>query len=245
MSQPEPKDKSPYHELAKKNNLQIDFRPFIQVEGVSGKDFRQQKITLLDFSAVIFTSRKAVDHYFRIAKELRISIPDEMKYFCINEATAYYLQKYITFRKRKIFHGNVKFEDLIPLIQKHKSEKFLLPQSDVHKDEVGNILEKSKVSFTPVTMFRTVSSDLTDLTDFNYDVLVFFSPSGIKSLFHNFPGFDQRETKIASFGAATATAVNEAGLRLDIQAPSPENPSMAMALEAYISRFNKEVIKKK
>lgn len=239
VSQPEPKDKSPYHELAKKNNLQIDFRPFIQVEGVPGKEFKLQKIVLLEHNAVIFTSRTAIDNYFRVAKELRIMIPDEMKYFCLNEATAYYLQKYITYRKRKIFHGKLKFEDLMPMINKNKTCNFLIPSSDVAKNEIPLALKKAKIKHSVATMYRTVTSDLSDLADVEYDVLVFFSPSGIKSLFSNFPDFEQKEKKIASFGNSTSKAVSDAGLRVDIQAPSPKNPSMTMALEAYIADFNK------
>lgn len=240
VSQPEPKDKSPYHDLAKKNNLQIDFRPFIQVEGLPSKEFKQQKLNLLDFTAVIFTSRTAIDHYFRIAKELRIDIPDDMKYFCINEATAYYLQKYITYRKRKIFHGKVRFDDLLPMISKHKTEKFIIPSSDVSKAEIPTKLNKAKIKHGIATMYRTVSSDLSDLANVDYDILVFFSPSGIKSLFSNFPDFEQGDKKIASFGVATAKAVSDAGLRLDVQAPSPQNPSMTMALDSYIAGFNKK-----
>lgn len=241
VSQPEPKDdKSPYHELAKKNNLQIDFRPFIQVEGVPTKEFKKQKINLLDFNAVIFTSRTAIDHYFRIAKELRVVIPDEMKYFCINEATAFYLQKYITFRKRKIFHGRVKFDDLLPTIVKNKVCNFLVPSTDVAKDDIPDILKKAKIKHTVATMYRTVSSDLSDIREVDYDMLVFFSPSGIKSLLTNFPNFDQRDVKIASFGTSTAQAVTQAGLRLDIAAPSPENPSMTMAIDAFIANQNKK-----
>lgn len=241
VSQPEPKDRSPYFDLAKKNNLQIDFRPFIQVEGVPAKEFKAQKINLPDYTAIIFTSRKAIDHFFRLAKDLRITISEDTKYFCVNESVAFYLQKYTTYRKRRIFYGQVKFDDLVPLITKHKTEKFLVPASDVHKPEIPLALNKAKVNYKIAVMYRTVSSDLSDLRDVNYDVLVFFSPSGIKSLFQNFPDFQQNDTKIASFGAATAKAVSEAGLRLDIAAPSPENPSMTMALDAYISQFNKRV----
>jgi len=241
VSQPKPTTpKSPYADLAEKNNLKIDFRPFIQVEGVSAKEFRKQRINILDHSAVIFTSRTAIDHFFRIAEELRVSVPDTMKYFCISEATAYYLQKYIVYRKRKIFHSTGRFTDLVDVLKKHKDEKFLVPLSDIHKQEIPSLLNKNKINYTKAILYRTVSSDLSDLKDVNYDVLVFFSPSGIKSLFQNFPDFEQNDTKIASFGPATAKAVKEAGLRLDIQAPMPQAPSMAMALEQFIKKYNKK-----
>jgi uroporphyrinogen-III synthase len=220
--------------------VKIDFRPFIQVEGVSSKEFRQQKINILDHTAVIFTSRTAIDHFFRICEETRVTVPDDMKYFCISEATAFYLQKYIVYRKRKIFHSTGKFPDLVEVIKKHKQEKFLVPLSDIHKPEIPNLLTKAKVKFTKAILYRTVSSDLSDLKDIDYDVLVFFSPSGIKSLLQNFPDFKQNDTLIASFGPATAKAVKEAGLRLDIQAPMPQAPSMTAALEMYIRKHNKK-----
>jgi uroporphyrinogen-III synthase len=241
VSQPKPSTpKSPYFDLSEKNNVKIDFRPFIQVEGVSSKEFRQQKINILDHTAVIFTSRTAIDHFFRICEETRVTVPDDMKYFCISEATAFYLQKYIVYRKRKIFHSTGKFPDLVEVIKKHKQEKFLVPLSDIHKPEIPNLLTKAKVKYTKAILYRTVSSDLSDLKDIDYDVLVFFSPSGIKSLLQNFPDFKQNNTLIASFGPATAKAVKEAGLRLDIQAPMPQAPSMTAALEMYIKKHNKK-----
>ena len=241
VSQPKPATpKSPYNDLAEKNNLKIDFRPFIQVEGVSVKEFRKQKINILDLSAIIFTSRTAIDHFFRIAEELRITVPDSMKYFCISEATAFYLQKYIVYRKRKIFHSTGRFPDLVEILKKHREEKFLVPLSDIHKQEIPTLLSKNKLQFTKAILYRTVSSDLSDLKDVNYDVLVFFSPSGIKSLFQNFPDFKQNDTMIASFGPATAKAVKDVGLRLDIQAPMPQAPSMTMALEQFIKKNNKK-----
>ncbi len=240
VSQPKPSTaKSPYFDLAEKSNVKIDFRPFINVEGVPAKEFRQTRIHILDHSAVIFTSRTAIDHFFRIAQELRITIPDSMKYFCISEATAYYLQKYIVYRKRKIFYGNGKFSDLINVMKKHKDEKFLVPLSDIHKQQIPDLLDKSGFKYTKAILYRTVSSDLSDLKDVNYDILVFFSPSGIRSLFHNFPDFKQNDTRIACFGPSTAKAVKEAGLRLDIQAPTAKAPSMTMALEHYIKKANK------
>lgn len=235
VSQPKPEtDKSPYLELAKKYNLKLDFRPFIHVEPVSSKDFRQTRVHIPDYTAVIMTSRNAVDHFFRICGEMRIGVPENMKYFCVSESTAYYLQKYVIYRKRKIFHGKQKFADLIEIIKKHRGEKFLLPCSDVHKEEAGEYLEKEKIRYTKAVLYRTVASDLSDLANVNYDMLVFFSPSGIKSLFKNFPKFKQNNTLIAAFGPTTARAAIDAGLKLDIHAPTPQAPSMTMALERYI-----------
>jgi len=235
VSQPEPiNEKSPFFDLAKKNDLTIDFRPFIHVEGVSVKEFRKQKVNIQDHSAVIFTSRTAVDHFFRISKEMKVNIPESMKYLCITEAIAFYLQKYIVYRKRKIFYGKGKFDDLIDVLIKQKEENFLIPLADKHKQEIPRKLKKYKLKHTKSIFYKTVSSDLSDLADVNYDILVFYSPSGIRSLLHNFPDFEQNNTKIASFGNTTAKAVKDAGLRLDIQAPMPKAPSMTMALESYI-----------
>lgn len=240
VSQPEPKnDKSPYAELAEKKGLKIDFRPFIQVEGVSVKDFRQERIDILAHTGVIFTSRTAVDNYFRISEELRLAIPDTMKYFCISEATAYYLQKYIVYRKRKIFYGNGTFADLMEVIKKHKDEKFLVPLSDMHKEEIPKKLEQAKIKYTKAVMYRTVSADLSDLANVNYDVLVFYSPSGIKSLFENFPDFKQNNTQIATFGPKTAKAVKDVGLKVNIKAPTKEAPSMTMAIEQFVTESAK------
>jgi len=240
VTQPEPNfQNSPYNDLAVKNNLKIDFRPFIHVEGVSAKDFRKDRINILDFSAVIFNSRTAIDHFFRMSQEMRVVIPDTMKYFCISEATAHYLQKYIVYRKRKIFYAPGKFGELLEVLMKHKEESFLIPLSDMHKDEVPEKLTSAGLTFKAAVMYRTVCSDLSDLKDVNYDVLVFFSPSDIKSLFFNFPDFLQNETKIATFGYATAKAVRDANLNVDIEAPLPETPSMTSALDKYISDFNK------
>ena len=240
ISQPKPQtEKSPYFCLADKNNLKIDFRQFIQVEGVSAKEFRQTRIDILEHTAIIFTSKTAIDHFFRICEELRFTVPDSMKYFCVSESIAYYLQKYIVYRKRKIFYGTNNFKDLLEVLLKHKEENYLIPLSDTHNDDIPGILTKNKLRFTKAILYRTVSSDLSDLADIDYDLLVFYSPSGIKSLLENFPNFDQNNTKIASFGPATAKAVKDAGLRLDIQAPMPNAPSMTMALEQYINKHNK------
>ena len=239
VSQPKPEtEKSPYFDLAQKCNVQIDFRPFIHVEGVDGKEFRKTRINIADFNAVILTSRSAVDHFFRLCKELRVTVPDTLKYFCISESTAYYLQKYVVYRKRKIFHGKQKFTDMIDVLRKHKDSKFLLPCSDKHKEQYAEFLDQEKLNYEKAIMYKTVCSDLSDLSDVYYDVLVFFSPSGIKSLFENFPDFKQKKTRIAAFGPTTAQAVEEAGLKLDIHAPRPEAPSMTMALEQYIKDVN-------
>lgn len=240
VSQPEPEnEKSPYFDLARQNNLKIDFRPFIHVEGVSVKDFRQTRTDILGHTAVIFTSKTAIDHFFRISEEMRLTIPDSMKYFCVSESIAFYLQKYIVYRKRKIFYGQNNFVGLMDVIQKHKDENFFVPLSDQHKPEIPNLLGKHKIKFSIAILYKTVCSDLSDLSNVNYDVLVFFSPSGIKSLLQNFPDFKQNNTKIAAFGPTTTRAVREAGLRLDIEAPNPQAPSMTMALEQYIKEHNK------
>lgn len=241
VSQPEPQsEKSPYLELINKYNLKIDFRPFIQVDGVPSKEFRQQRIDILQHTAVIFTSRTAIDHFFRICDEVRVTVPETMKYFCITEAVALYLQKYIVYRKRKIFYGQGTFAQLMDVINKHKSEKFLVPLSDMHKAEIPKSLDKAKVKYTKAILYRTVSSDLSDLKDIYYDIIVFYSPSGIKSLFKNFPDFVQGDTKIAAFGPTTAKAVKDHKLRLDIQAPTPACPSMTQALDEFIKKFHKD-----
>ncbi|MFZ5939100.1 MAG: uroporphyrinogen-III synthase [Bacteroidota bacterium] len=240
VSQPVPENnKSPYFDLAEKHNLKIDFRSFIHVEGVSAKDFRQEKVDIVAHTAVIFNSKTAIDHFFRIAEEMRLTVSDNMKYFCISEATAFYLQKYIVYRKRKIFYGNGTMEDLMDVMQKHKNEKYLVPLSAAHQEEIPKLLTKHRFNFTKTILYRTECSDLSDLADVNYDILVFYSPSGIQSLLKNFPNFIQNETKIASFGTKTAKAVKDAGLRLDIMAPQPQAPSMTMALENFIAEYNR------
>ena len=239
VSQARPTDeKSPYFELAKRYNIKVDFRPFIEIQGVSFKDFRKQKINILDHTAIIFTSRNAVDHFFRICKEARIEVPADMKYFCITEQTAIYLQKYIVIRKRKIFSGQKTAADLLELIKKHKSEKFLFPCSDKRRNDIPEFMGTNDLHLTEAVMYETGSSDLSDLEDVYYDILAFFSPSGIKSLFDNFPDFQQNKTRIAAFGPTTAKAVTDAGLFLDIQAPLPNAPSMSGALELYIKKVN-------
>ena len=241
VSQPEPKSEtSPYHDLARKQKVNVDFRPFIHVEGLSATDVRQQKVSFTDHTAVILTSRNAVDHYFRICEEMRFEVPTAMKYFCMSEAIAFYLQKYITYRKRKIYYGKQRFADLIDTIKKHKSENFLLPSSNLLKPVIPKLLDDNKINYTRAILYKTVCSDLSDLEDVFYDILVFFSPSGIKSLFQNFPNFVQNNTRIAAFGQTTVKAVADAGLKVDIEAPSVKAPSMTMALEQYIKDVNKK-----
>ncbi|MBL7915959.1 MAG: uroporphyrinogen-III synthase [Bacteroidia bacterium] len=240
VTQPKPEsDKSPYHDLAKKYGLKIDFRPFIHVEGIPAKDFRKDKINLSDFSAVILTSRHAADHFFRMCNEMRITNLDTFKYFCISESTAFYLQKYVVYRKRKIFYGKSTINDLIDVLKKHKKEKFLLPCSDIHKQEISDTLTSFGIEHIKAILYKTVCSDLSDLANVNYDMLVFFSPSGITSLLKNFPKFKQNATRIAAFGATTTQAVTEANLKVDVMAPIPEAPSMTMAIEQYLKKVNK------
>ena len=239
VSQPEPKiENSPYFDLEEKQKVKIDFRPFIHVEGVSAKEIRLQKVDISIYSAVIMTSRNAVDHFFRIAKEMRFKVPDSMKYFCQSEPVALYLQNYVVYRKRKIYVGKRNFTDLVPLINKYKNEKFLLPSSDKLKPVIPKTLEDIGVQFKQAVFYKTVISDLSDLKNVYYDILVFFSPSGIDSLFHNFPNFKQNDTRIAVFGNTTVKAVENKGLRVDVAAPTTEMPSMTMALNKYIQEVN-------
>lgn len=241
VSQPKPEsEKNPYFDLARKYALNINFRQFIKVEGLSAIDFRAQRIDILAHQAVILTSKLSVDHYFRVCNEMRITVPETMKYFCINEQTAYYLQKYIQYRKRKIFFGHGTLLDLVDVIRKNKDEKFLLPVSDVHKEQIVEFLDELKITYTKGVFYRTVSADLSDIKNLSeYDVLVFFTPAGIRSLKQNFPNFKQANTRIAAFGHATAQCVKQLGYRLDIFAPNPQNPSMSGALDAYIKEANK------
>ena len=242
VSQPKPSsEKSPYFDIAAKYGVEIDFRPFIKVEGVSAKEFRSQKVSILDHTAVVFTSRHAIDHFFQLCKEMRVVIPDEMKYFCVTEQIALYIQKYVQYRKRKIFFGNTgKIQDLIPTMVKHKSERYFVPQSDVHNDEIKYLLDERKLQHTEAVMYRTVSNDFRTDEPFDYDLIVFFSPSGVQSLLKNFPSFEQGKMAIATFGPTTAKAVKDAGLRLDLEAPSPQFPSITAALSAYIDDANKK-----
>jgi len=238
VSQPQPtSSKSPYFDIEKKYGVQIDFRPFIKIEPLDAKEFRTQRISILDYTAIIFTSRTAVDHFFRLSEELRVSIPDTMKYFCISETIAVYLQKYTIFRKRKVFFGaNGLQEELIKLVFKHPKEKFLIPVSDVHKDDLMIGISQKKIHFRVAIMYRTVSNNFSEGEKFDYDMLLFFSPSGITSLLKNFPEFKQNGIKIGCFGQSTAKAALDAGLRLDIEAPTPEAPSMTAAVDMYLKK---------
>lgn len=246
VSQPKPaSDKSPYYDIAAKHDVEIVFRPFIKVEGLSAREFRQSKINLADFTAVIFTARTAVDNFFRLCEETRVSVPDTMRYFCTTEAIALYLQKYIVYRKRKISFGQtgrLNDSQLIAAVQKNHKEKFLLPVSDVHTESLQPLVD-AKIDFTPAVMYRTVSNDFAEDEPFDYDLLLFFSPAGIDSLLKNFPDFGKegdREVAIGVFGAATAKAVKEAGLRLDIEAPTPATPSMTAALDTFLTENEKK-----
>ncbi|MBD5198295.1 MAG: uroporphyrinogen-III synthase [Bacteroidales bacterium] len=237
VSQPQPASgKSPYFEIADRHGVEVVFRPFIKVEGLSAKEFRQQKINLADFTAVIFTARTAIDHFFRLCEETRVTVPDTMKYFCTNEQIALYLQKYITFRKRRIFFGATgKLDGLTTILQKHNKEKYLFVVSDVHDSSDVAPLEKAGINYTTAVMYRTVSNDFGPDEKFDYDMLLFFSPSGIESLKKNFPDFEQGDIRIGVFGPTVAKAVKDAGLRLDLEAPTPGAPSMTTALDLYLA----------
>jgi uroporphyrinogen-III synthase len=240
ISQPEPADgRSPYYDLKDKFKVQVNFRPFIRVDGVTAKEFRKDKIDILSHTAIILTSRAAIEHLFRICGEMRIELPADMKYFCVSEAVALYLQKFITYRKRKVFYPKVREQELFDIMLKHKEETFLFPRSNICHNELLEFLKEHKFKGDQAILYRTVSTDLTDLSDVNYDIIAFFSPSGVKSLFENFPDFKQNNTRIAAFGTATCQAVLDAGLRLDIEAPTAKALSMKMALEDYIKRVNK------
>ena len=238
VSQPKPtSEKSPYFDIAEKCGVELVFRPFIKVEGLTPKEFRQQKINILNYTAIVFTSRHAIDNFFLLCKEMRVNIPEDMKYFCVTETIALYIQIYVQYRKRKVFFGSTgKIDDLLPTMVKHKTEKYLVPLSDVHNDSVKTLLDSKKLNHAECVMYRTVSNDFTpeEVKDFDYDMLVFFSPSGVDSLIKNFPDFDQEKVAIATFGPATAKAVKDAGLRLDLEAPSAKYPSMTGALLHYL-----------
>ena len=243
VSQPKPSsEKSPYYDIASRFDVELVFRPFIKVEGMSAREFRTQKVSILDHTAVVFTSRHAIDHFFTLAKELRVTIPEDMKYFCVTETIALYIQKYVQYRKRKVFFGSTgKMDDLLPTMVKHKTEKYLVPLSSVHNDDIKEMLDAKKINHTECVMYRTVSNDFSDeeKAAFDYDMLVFFSPTGVKALFQNFPDFKQGDIKIAAFGPATAKEVVAQGLRLDLEAPSQKFPSMTMALKDYLKKNNK------
>ena len=234
VSQPKPSsDKSPYFDIARKYGVEIVFRPFIKVE--SPREFRAQRIDILEHTAIIFTSRHAIDHFFNLCKEMRVNIPEDMKYFCITETVALYIQKYVQYRKRKVFFGATgKIDDLIPTMVKHKNERYFVPMSDVHNNEIQELLESKKLQFTQGVMYRTVSNDFAEDEPFDYDMLVFFSPSGISALLKNFPDFQQRDIAIATFGVHTAKAAKDAGLSVQIEAPTPKYASITSALADYL-----------
>ena len=240
VSQPKPtSDKSPYFDIARKYGVEIDFKQFIQVEALSAKEFRAQRINILDHTAIVFTSRHAIDHFFGLCAELRVQVPETMKYFCVSETISLYIQKYVQYRKRKVFFGtNGKMDTLLPLMVKHKTEKYFVPLSSVHNDEIANMLNEANLQHTEGVMYRTVSH-IYEPSELEGYEMIFFSPAGIVSLKENLPNFVQGDTQIACFGPATAAAIKEAGLRLDLEAPTAEAPSMTMALEQYLAKTNK------
>jgi len=241
ISQPEPQtEKSPYFDLCNKFNLKIDFKPFIHVEGISVREFRQQKINIPEFTALIFTSRIAVDHFFRINEEMKFTIPDTIKYFCVTESIAFYLQKYVVYRKRKIFYGNSNINDLMEYILKHKEDNYLVPLTENYNSDISHILSKQGIKHSIGCFYRTVSSNMKSVNLSEYDIVVFFSPLGIKSLFENFPDFKQKELCVATFGPTTAKAALDTGLKIDVQAPTPESPSITAALDCFIKNCLKE-----
>jgi uroporphyrinogen-III synthase len=239
ISQPKPEsDRSPFFDIAKNYKVNLDFKPFLHVEGIEAAELRKQRIDLSEYRCVVLTSKNSVDHYFRLAADMRYTVSENTKYFCTTEAIALYLQKYIVYRKRKIFHGTTGLDDISESIRKNKDEKFLFPCSDKHRDKVTVLLENSKVNFTQAVFYRTVYSDMRELDIYSYDMLVFFSPNGIESLMHNFPKFDQKELHIAVFGAGTRKIAEENGLTVHLEAPMPKAPSMNMALEWYLKEKN-------
>ena len=240
VSQPAPSsEKSPYFDIAKKFNVQIDFRPLIHVERLSAKEFRAEKVSILDHTAIVFNSHHAIDHFFSMCKDLRLTMPDDMKYFFISEKVALYVQKYIQYRKRKVFFGKTgQWDDLINVMAKYKKEKFLIPQSDVHQNDLDSRLDAKGLNHTECVMYRTVSTILDKEQPFDYDMVIFFTPSGVKSLTENFPGYQQGDVKFGCFGEAAAKAINDKGYRLDLKAPLPEAPSMTGALELFLEENN-------
>ena len=237
VSQPEPQvPNSPYSALADKHKVKIDFQPFIEVIGIPGKEFRKDKVSVRDFKSFIFTSRISIDHFFRMCKEMRVPVSPEWKYFCTSEAVAFYLQKFVPYRKRKIYPGKGSLANLIPILKKQRGERFMLPTSDILNPDIPNLLEKSNIEWTRAKMYQTVICDLSHLSDVKYDILVFFSPEGIRSLLRNFPEFEQGETLIAGFGNTTKSAIEENDLRLDIAVPTAKFTSMTQALDSFIEK---------
>ena len=240
VSQPRPAtEKSPYFSIAEKHNVQIDFCSFIKVEGVTTKEFRQQKVSILDHTAIVFLSRHAIDHFFTLCKELRVTIPDDMKYFCLSETISLYIQKYVQYRKRKVFFGNGHIKDLEPLFAKHKGEKYFVPSSNVHNDELNDLFNKYEIKHSQAEMYRTVSTEIAPEYIKSFDMLIFFSPHGIDSLKKNVPDYEQGEQLIACFGNVTAEYIKEHGLRLDLEAPSAAATNMPAALDVYLTANNK------
>ena len=240
VSQPKPaSDKSPYYDIAEKYGVEIVFRPFIKVESLSAKEFRQQKVSILDHTAIVFTSRHAIDHFFTLCKELRVTIPDDMKYFCLSETISLYIQKYVQYRKRKVFFGNGHIQDLDPIFAKHKTEKYFVPSSNVHNDELNVLFDKYGIQHSQAEMYRTVSTEIAPEYIKSFDMLIFFSPHGIDSLKKNVPDYEQGEQLIACFGNVTAEYIKEHGLRLDLEAPSAAATNMPAALDVYLTANNK------
>lgn len=241
ISQPEPQtENSPYFDLIEKYKVNLEFRPFIKVESVDLKEYRKERVRINEHTAVIFTSLTSIDNFFRICKETRINLPEEMKFFCVTESIAFYLQKFIVYRKRKVFYPKTRDKSIYDMILKHKTDKFIFPRSNFCNNEMPDFLKKNKIKFTSTILYKTISNDLSDVIDLkDFDILAFFSPAGIKSLFENFPKFKQNGIRIAAFGPSTCKAVEDAKLRLDIKAPTPQSPSMKMALENYIKKVNK------
>lgn len=247
VSQPKPADisKTPFADMMKKYGVNITFEKFIKLDDVSASELRQEHVKLTDHTAIILTSRNAIDHFFRVAKEMRYAVPETLKYFCINESTAFYLQRYVQYRKRKVFYGNQTINDLVDIMKKHKDEKYLYCCSDISSDATIGLLTAAKLNFSKAVMFRTVPADLKGKLNINdYDMLVFFSPAGIHSLKENFPEFGQKEVAIGGFGEATCQAIVDAGFELSFRAPTQTAPSMTMAMEAYLATENKKSKKK-
>ena len=240
VSQPKPtSEKSPYFEIEAKENVKFTFHPFIKIEGLSAREFRQQKIQILDYSAIVFNSRHAIDFFFTLCKELRVTLPEDMKYFGISETVALYIQKYVQYRKRKVFFGSTgKWPELVTVMAKHKTEKYLVPLSDVHNDDVAQMLNAKKLNHKECVMYRTISNDFPANESFDFDMVVLFTPAGVESLLKNFPSFDQGSTRLACFGPATKKAIEDAGLRCDLSAPTPEARSMTAAIEMYLANEN-------
>ncbi len=238
VSQPKPtSEKSPYFEIENKHHVEFTFHQFIKVEGLSAREFRQQKIQILNYTAIVFTSRHSVDYFFTLCKELRVTLPEDMKYFALSEAVALYIQKYIQYRKRKVFFGATgRWPELVPVMMKHKTEKYLIPLSDVHNDDVAKLLDAKELNHTECVMYRTVTDEYPKDKPFNFDMIVLFTPAGVKSLLENFPDFEQGDTRLACFGAVTKKAIEDAGLRCDLSAPTPEARSMTAAIDLYLQK---------